>query len=219
MRKLNDQELKVIQSRLESMHIRYKEIYEEIFDHYCTTLEKTPQAEFTPAIAELNETFAWSVVKGMDNELEKSIAKKVQAAQLDYFKFWNLGVKGFLMACLGICLLVICIVTLPSSDLIIVFLVIILVTTIGVFILRRDALSFSLSHKSIPITSAIIIKKVWILNSMFVWIYVLPSILTRGTIYLNTLFVFTIGVITILSVLYSVSLLTIATKLSKPKLI
>ncbi len=123
------------------------------------------------------------------------------------------------MACLGFCLLAICIITLPSSDLIIVFLVIILVTTIGVFILRRDALSFSLSHKSIPITSAIIIKKVGILNSMFVWIYVLPSILTRGTIYLNTLFVFTIGVITILSVLYSVSLLTIATKLSKPKLI
>jgi len=214
MRQLSEQEIVSIHARLKSLHIRYTEVYEEIFDHYCTTLENVPVLDYPTIIARLNETFAWSVVKGMDKELEKNVSKQVLAAQLDFLKFWNHGIKGFLVGLAGFASLAIFAFTIPASESILVFLAIILFTTAGVFFMRRDALSFSLSHKSVSISSAIVIKRVGILNTVFVWIYVFPSVFTHGAIFSNALVVWGMGIVTIFSILYSISLLAISANLS-----
>ncbi|TXE04034.1 hypothetical protein [Algoriphagus aquimarinus] len=214
MRKLSAQEFDRIHTRLKSLYIRYTEVYEEIFDHYCTTLENVSEAESIIVLTQLNETFAWSVVKGMDQELEKNVSKQVWVAQLEFLKFWNHGLKGLLATIIGFALLEIAIFIIPVSELILVFLVIILITTAGVFFMKRDAISFRLSHKMVSISSATIIKRVGILNTIFMWIYAMPSVLTRGEIHSNTLFVWGMGIVTVFSTLYSISLLVIASNLT-----
>lgn len=72
MRTLYQKEIAKINQRLESLKINFLEIYHEIRDHYFTELEKKPVEEFEATIQELNETFAWSVVKGMGKELRKA---------------------------------------------------------------------------------------------------------------------------------------------------
>ena len=89
MRKLTEREIAQIQARLKCLHIRYTEVYEEIFDHYCTTLENVPALDSPATIAKLNETFTSSVVKKMDKALEKNVSKQITKMQLETFKFWK----------------------------------------------------------------------------------------------------------------------------------
>jgi hypothetical protein len=91
MRKLNPGELKVINDRLRSLYIKYTEVYEEILDHYCTTLENTPELESPRAIAKLNQTFAWSVVKKMEKTRRKASNQQMNKMQLDSLKIWKLN--------------------------------------------------------------------------------------------------------------------------------
>ncbi|WP_339865997.1 hypothetical protein [uncultured Algoriphagus sp.] len=214
MRNLTSQELEWIHTRLKSLHIRYTEVYAEIFDHYCTTLENTPELESPRAIAKLNHTFSWSVVKNMDKELEKNVSKQIGVAQMDFLKFWKHGLKGFLIGFVGLVVLTIASLIIPASEIILIFLVLIICTTGGVFFMKRDALSFSLSHKMVSISSATIIKRVGILNTIFMWIYAMPSVLTRGDIYSNTLFIWLTATVAIISIIYAISLLAIASNLS-----
>lgn len=93
MRKLSSQELEGIHARLKSLHIRYTEVHAEIFDHYCTTLENTPELESPRAIAKLNQTFSWSVVKKMEKIRRKASNQQLTKLQLESLKFWKL--KGF----------------------------------------------------------------------------------------------------------------------------
>lgn len=90
MRKLNPGELAAIHARLKSLHIRYTEVYEEILDHYCTTLENTPELESPQAIAKLNQTFAWSVVKKMEKNRRKASNQQLNKLQVETLKFWKL---------------------------------------------------------------------------------------------------------------------------------
>ena len=219
MRQLSEQELALIHARLKSLHIRYIEVYEEIFDHYCTTLENVPALESPTTIAKLNETFAWSVVKGMDKELEKSVSKQVGTAQLDFLNFWNHGLKGFFIGLVGLAALTIASFIIPASDLILVFLAINLCATAVVYYLKRDAFSFSFSHKSVSASSIAVIKRVGFLNTIMCWIWLMPSILTRGDIHSNKLFAIGLALATVVSIIYSISLIAVASRLSKSKLI
>ncbi|REG81518.1 hypothetical protein [Algoriphagus antarcticus] len=215
MRKLSSQELEWIHTRLKSLYIRYTEVYEEIFDHYCTTLENTPAIDSPVIIAKLNETFAWSVVKNMDKELETNVSKQVLVAQLDYLKFWNHGIKGLLIGFAGFAVLNISIFIIPPSELIIIFLLSIICTAAGIFFMKRDALSFSLTHKSVSVSSLTVIKKVGILNTLMMWIWVMPTVLTRGDIQSNKLFAIGMALATVLSIIYSISLIVVASNLPK----
>jgi hypothetical protein len=219
MRRLSELEIQKIDQRLKSLKIRYIEIYEEIRDHYITTLEQVSLEKFDAKKEVLDDEFAWSVVRKMEKELSKHVSKQVLVAQLDFLKFWNHGIKGLLIALVGLTALVISIFSIPPSELILVFLAIIICTAVGVFIIKRDALSFSLSHKTVFISSAIALKRIGILNSVFVWIYAMPNIFTRGAILTNTLFVAGMGIVTVISMMYSISLLAIASSLHKPKLL
>ena len=221
MRKLSELEIQKIDQRLKSLKIRYIEIYEEIRDHYITALEQVSLEKFDAKKEVLDDEFAWSVVRKMEKELSKQVSKQVLVAQLEFLKFWNHGIKGLLIALVGLSAIVITTFSIPPSELILVFLAIIICTAIGVFIIKRDALSFSLSlsHKTVSISSAIALKRIGILNSVFVWVYVMPNIFTHGAILTNTLFVAGMGIVTVVSMMYSISLLTIASSLHKPKLL
>lgn len=219
MRKLSEQEITSIHARLKSLYIRYTEVYQEIFDHYCTTLENSPAVESPAIIAKLNDTFAWSVVKNMDKELEKNVSKQVMVAQLDFLKFWNYGLKGFLIGFVGLVALSISIFIIPASEIIMVFLVLIICTTAGIYFIKRDAMNFSFQHKSVSVSSLAILKKVGILNSLICWLYAMPSILARGDIHSNNLYTIGLGLATVVSIIYSVSLIAVASNLPKSKLI
>jgi len=219
MRKLSELEIQKIDQRLKSLKIRYIEVYEEIRDHYITALEQVSLEKFDAKKEVLDDEFAWSVVRKMEKELSKHVSKQVLVAQLDFLKFWNHGIKGLLIAFVGLTALVISIFSIPPSELILVFLAIIICTAAGVFIIKRDALSFSLSHKTVSISSVIILERVGLLNSVFLWIYCMPNIFTNGAILINTLFVAGMGIVTVISMMYSISLLAIASSLHKPKLL
>jgi hypothetical protein len=97
MRKLNPDELKAIHTRLKSLHIRYTEVYEEIFDHYCTTLENVAPQDSPASFTNLNTTFTSSVVKKMNKELEKNVSKLVTKMQLETFKFWKHDLRSSML--------------------------------------------------------------------------------------------------------------------------
>ena len=91
MRMLSEPEISQIDQPLESLKIQYLEIFQELRDHYFTELEKKPVDEFEPTFQQLNETFAWSVVKGMEKELRKATVKQIGNLQLQALKFWKLS--------------------------------------------------------------------------------------------------------------------------------
>jgi hypothetical protein len=93
MRTLSPEEITLIDQRLESLKIQYLEIHHEIRDHYFTELEKKSAEDFEATFQQLNETFAWSVVKKMEKELRKATTKQIGLLQLDSLKFWNLSWK------------------------------------------------------------------------------------------------------------------------------
>jgi hypothetical protein len=219
MRKLSESETQKIDQRLKSLKIRYTEIYEEIRDHYITALEQVSLEKFDAKKEVLDDEFAWSVLRKMEKELSNQVSKQVLVAQLEFLKFWKYGLKGLLIAFTGFTALVFSILSIPPSQLILVFLAIIICTAVAAFIIKRDAISFSLSHKTVSISSVIVLQRVGILNSVFLWIYFVPNIFTHGAILTNTLFVAGTGIVTIISMMYSISLLAIASSLDKPKLV
>lgn len=91
MRTLSPQEIARIDQRLESLKIQYLEIFHEIRDHYFTELEKKTVDEFEAIFQQLNETFAWSVVKKMEKELRKATVKQIGELQWQALKFWKLS--------------------------------------------------------------------------------------------------------------------------------
>lgn len=91
MRQLSEQELESINARLQSLHIRYTEVYEEVFDHYCTMLENSSQRDTQSIIEKLNDTFAWSMVKQMEKTRIKSTHQNINQSQLESLKIWRLN--------------------------------------------------------------------------------------------------------------------------------
>lgn len=105
MRQLSDQEIARIQNRLRSLDIRYSEVYEEIFDHYCSTLENIPIENSKAEIAKLDETFSWSVVKGMDKSRQRFAKHHISQLQWNELKFWKGNGHNFFYLILTILIL------------------------------------------------------------------------------------------------------------------
>ncbi|MGY6520371.1 MAG: hypothetical protein ACXIUD_01490 [Mongoliitalea sp.] len=101
MRKLSETEIQTIQTRLDRCLIAYQEIYDELLDHYISALEQESEENFLKKKEELDDTFSWSVIKGMEKELEKSVWKEFLRTARSSYQVWTLGWKK-----LGILLLV-----------------------------------------------------------------------------------------------------------------
>lgn len=93
MRKLTETELQTIKKRLASLQIAYIEINDELLDHYITALEQVSPEEFESKKEDLDDEYAWSVVKQMEKELLKTAWKEIGFASKSSYKVWNLGVK------------------------------------------------------------------------------------------------------------------------------
>jgi hypothetical protein len=91
MRKLSIEEIQSIEDRLDKMSISYLEIYNELLDHYTTTLEQVSSDKFASTKEVLDEEFTWSVVRRMDKELLNSVSTQLQKSQLELLKFWKLN--------------------------------------------------------------------------------------------------------------------------------
>jgi hypothetical protein len=76
------------------LRIQYVEIYDEIKDHYLSELEKKSANEFEATFQQLNEAFAWSVVKKMEKNLERSTDQIITHLQWAELKFWKLNSKS-----------------------------------------------------------------------------------------------------------------------------
>ncbi|WP_304517828.1 hypothetical protein [Cecembia rubra] len=92
-RNLSDTELQTIKARLDRCLIAYKEIYDELLDHYISTLEKVSAEDFLKVKEELDDVFSWSVIKGMEKALEKSAWKEFLRTARSSYKIWTLGWK------------------------------------------------------------------------------------------------------------------------------
>lgn len=93
MRKLTETELQTIKKRLDSLCLSYLEIYNELLDHYITALEQVSPEEFGTKKEALDEEFAWSVVKKMENELLQTAWREIGIASKSSYKVWDLGAK------------------------------------------------------------------------------------------------------------------------------
>jgi hypothetical protein len=93
MRKLNPDELNAIHTQLKSLHIRYTEVHEEVFDHYHSALEESSEANSNQVLYSLNENFTSDTVKKMEKELLKASKKQVTQMQIESFKFWKYDIK------------------------------------------------------------------------------------------------------------------------------
>jgi len=93
MRRLSPIELEWIHTQLKSLHIRYTEVFEEIFDHYHSALEECSEANSDQVLYKLNEDFTRDIVKKMERELLKASKKQVTQMQIQSFKFWKYDVQ------------------------------------------------------------------------------------------------------------------------------
>lgn len=93
MRTLSETEIQTIKTRLDRCLIAYQEIYDELLDHYITALEQLPEEAFLQKKEELDDTFSWSVIKGMEKALEKSAWKEFLRTACSSYKIWTLGWK------------------------------------------------------------------------------------------------------------------------------
>ena len=93
MRRLSPIELEWIHTRLKSLHIRYTEVFEEIFDHYHSALEECSEANSDQVLYKLNEDFTRDIVKKMERELLKASQKQVTQMQIQSFKFWKYDIQ------------------------------------------------------------------------------------------------------------------------------
>lgn len=217
MRKLTQLEISMIHARLKSLYIRYTEVYEEIFDHYSTTLENTPATDSAKEFAKLNETFAWSVVKRMDKELEKCASLQLWKAQLEFLKFWNHGLKGFLIVLTFILIISAVVVVFPSSELFflpvtLIFLVVILINHI-----KGYGNPFSLKHKTLSVQSKTVLNRISAVGNILIWINFIPFMLMEKATPTQIHFSSTLVITNMLITIYAISIFAIATDLPKPR--
>lgn len=89
-RRLSDIEVQTIKDRLSRLQIAYVEIYDELLDHYISSLEQFPASEFDKKREVLDDEFAWSVVRGLEKELLNAVSIQLQNSQLEALKIWKL---------------------------------------------------------------------------------------------------------------------------------
>jgi hypothetical protein len=108
MRKLSIEEIQAIETRIGQMKVTYLEVYNELLDHYTTALEQVSPESFASSKKVLDEEFAWSVVRRMDQELLNHVSGQLQKSQLESLKFWKLDTLklGIVFAYSGLLLVI-----------------------------------------------------------------------------------------------------------------
>jgi hypothetical protein len=175
MRKLSDLEFNSIKTRLDSLQIVYKEIYDELLDHYISQLEKKDQPEFEQELEKLNETFAWSVVKGMEKNLEKQTNKLIAKIQWESLKIWKFSPNEFFTGLLIAGLMFISFLTFKLEGLFMASSILALAGIILAWNKQGKGISFSLNpkkQKPVACVSRVILSRLGLLYGCLSWFWI-----------------------------------------------
>ena len=220
MRKLNEQEIKSIKSRLDSLQIAYVEIYDELLDHYVSQLEKKHPSEFNQNLVQLNESFAWSVVKKMESNLEKNTQKRVANMQWESLKFWNYSIYETFISFLLMASMLAFYLFFGVEGLFLASSVLALTAIIIALRKHGESINFSLNPKKqrpIACVSKVIFWRLGILYGCLSWFWV--AVKNWGNFDLGPIGT-TLGIIICTGVfLYTISLLKVSIIYKKPELI
>ncbi len=211
MRTLTPQEISQIDQRLESLKIQYLEIFHEIRDYYFTELEKKPVDEFEATFQQLNETFAWSVVKGMEKEVRKATNRQIGQLQLDSLKFWNLGWKENLTYASWLGLMVVAFLNFGITGLLFTTSILAFMVIIGIWhkLGFKDALNLSITrHKPLNTLKVGVFSRMGVAFGMLPWIHFGTKLSSDDAIFDNSQFI--LGIITLIASLYLFSLVKVA---------
>lgn len=211
MRTLTPQEISQIDQRLESLKIQYLEILQEIRDHYFTELEKKTVDEFDATFQQLNETFAWSVVKGMEKEVRKATNRQIGQLQLDSLKFWKLGWKENLVYTSWLGLMVLAFLNFGITGLLFTTSILSFMVIIGIWnkLGFKDALNLSITrHKPLNSLKVGVFSRMGVAFGMLPWIHFGTKLSSVDAIFDNSQFI--LGIIILIASLYLFSLVKVA---------
>ena len=210
MRTLSPQEIARIDQRLESLKIQYLEIFHELRDHYFTELEKKPTEEFEATFQQLNETFAWSVVKKMEKELRKATNRQIGQLQLDSLKFWNLSFKENLVYASWIGFLMLAFVNFGVTGLMFTTAILAVVVILGIWSLLGVKNFFTLSitrHRPLKSFDVGVFSRMGFGFGLLSWIHFGTKLSSDDAIFDISQFI--LGMIIVLFSLYLFSLIKI----------
>jgi hypothetical protein len=210
MRTLSPQEIARIDQRLVSLKIFYIEIYHEIRDHYFTELEKKPSEEFEATFQQLNETFAWSVVKKIEKEVRKATNRQIGQLQLDSLKFWNLGWKENLVYAAWLGFLMLGFVNFGVTGLMFATSILAFMVVIGIWYKLgfKDALNLSITrHKPLNSLKVGVFARMGLAFGMLPWIHFGTKLSSDDAIFDISQFI--LGMIIVLFSLHLFSLVKI----------
>lgn len=220
MRKLSELEITSIKTRLDRLQIAYVEIYDELLDHYISQLEKTPSSEFNQNLEQLNETFAWSVVKKMETNLEKTTQKRVACMQWESLKFWNYSLNEAVISFLIVGSMLGFYLSSRIEGLFLASSILALIAILVVLKKQGKGINFSLNpkkQKPVVSVSKVIFLRLGLLYGCLSWFWVIVNNWGKtdpgpiGT---------TLGIIVCTGVfLYTISLLKVSINYKKPELI
>ncbi len=81
MRKLTEQELKLVQQAMIKKHITSAELLMEVYDHYISHLERFPGEDFDKELIVLNKKWTCVYCETLEKELFKNINKSIRKSQ------------------------------------------------------------------------------------------------------------------------------------------
>lgn len=219
MRKLSNLEINSIQTRLESLQIGYVEIFDELLDHYISQLEKKDQPEFEQELEKLNETFAWSVVKGMEKNLEKQTNKLVAKMQWESLKVWDFSSCGFFTGLLIASSMLVSFLVFQVEGLFMASSILALAGIILAWNKQGKGISFSLNpkkQKPVACVSKVILSRLGLLYGCLSWFWIVIN--NWGNSNPGTIGEF-LGILLCSGIfLYTYSLLKVSYEFKKPEL-
>ena len=211
MRTLSPQEISQIDQRLESLKIQYLEILHELRDHYFTELEKKSSEEFEGTFQQLNETFAWSVVKKMEKEVRKATNRQIGQLQLDSLKFWNLNWKENLAYASWSAFLILAFVNFGVNGLMFTTAILAIAVVFGIWSILGIKNFFTLSitrHKPLKSFDVGVFSRMGFAFGLLSWIHFGTKLSSADAIFDSSQFIF--GFIIFLASLFLFSLVKVA---------
>jgi len=211
MRTLSPQEISQIDQRLESLKIYYLEILHELRDHYFTELEKKSSEEFEGTFQQLNETFAWSVVKKMEKEVRKATNRQIGQLQLDSLKFWNLNWKENLAYASWSAFLILAFVNFGVNGLMFTTAILAIAVVFGIWSILGIKNFFTLSitrHKPLKSFDVGVFSRMGFAFGLLSWIHFGTKLSSADAIFDSSQFIF--GFIIFLASLFLFSLVKVA---------
>jgi hypothetical protein len=94
MRKLTEQELKLVQQAMIKKHITSAELLIEVYDHFICHLECFPVEDFDKELMELNKKWTCAYCETLEKELFKNTNKSIRTTQWKLIKSYFTSPKS-----------------------------------------------------------------------------------------------------------------------------